>query len=121
MKRNLLLKFVWMMALVMIGFAGFGQRALTGKQASRIMPATQGFALKADQVVIEDFEAIFEMNFFVFANGPYDGYGEGIEVIENPDPDEVNDSHQVMQFTRSADGDPWAGVFFEPEEPVDFS
>jgi hypothetical protein len=99
MKRNLLSTFVMMIAFVLAGFTAQAQD---------------------DYVVIEDFEGAGTLELQVFANGSWE-IPEALEVIDNPDQSGLNPSNKVLQFTRGADGDPWAGFFTDLEDPIDFS
>lgn len=62
-------------------------------------------------IVFEDFEPI-QMNLF---SGGANG---ALEVIANPDP-VGNETNSVMKMTRGFDGDPWAGVFADVDDPID--
>jgi len=69
-------------------------------------------------IVIEDFEdpsAHIPLNNMTGGEIPDD---EAFEVVENPDPNEVNDSQYVLQFNRAFDGVPWGGFWSEVFEPL---
>jgi hypothetical protein len=77
-------------------------------------------AQNGDYIVIEDFETDAQITLNTMANQPLDG-PEAFEWVENPAPDEVNPSAMVMQFTRSAEGDPWAGFWSILPETIDLT
>ncbi len=69
-------------------------------------------------IVIEDFE---DPEATIPINNMTDGEIEdddAFEVVANPDPDEVNDSDYVLQFTRAAEGNPWGGFWSNVFEPL---
>lgn len=74
-------------------------------------------AMAQDYVIIEDFEdpeAHIPLN-----NMTEGGVDEPFEVVENPDPNEVNDSENVLQFTRAHDGVPFGGFWSEVFDPLE--
>lgn len=76
-----------------------------------------------DVEIIEDFEGIEFIPINVMSNGwiEQDDDVESFEVVENPDPSDVNSSDYVLKFTRAYDGDPWAGFWSELPEPIDMT
>ncbi|MCB2218868.1 MAG: T9SS type A sorting domain-containing protein [Bacteroidetes bacterium] len=62
-------------------------------------------------MILEDFEPIPMTLFSAGTNG-------ALEVVANPDP-EGNLTNRVAKMTRGFDGDPWAGVFADTDEPID--
>ncbi|WP_158551394.1 T9SS type A sorting domain-containing protein [Rhodohalobacter sp. SW132] len=75
-------------------------------------------ATAQNYIVIEDFE---DPEAHIPLNNMTDGDvsdEEAFEVIENPDPDEVNDSQYVLQYTRAANGNVWGGFWSEVFEPL---
>ena len=73
------------------------------------------------RITIEDFEDDEYIELNVQANGSLDSEEDAFEVIDNPAPDDVNDSEKVLQFNRAADGDPWAGFWSELPEVIDMT
>ncbi|NJW55083.1 hypothetical protein HC175_19410, partial [Salinimicrobium sp. CDJ15-91] len=45
----------------------------------------------------------------------------GVPVIDNPDPNDVNLSSKVAQYTKPANSETWAGTVIGLDEPIDFS
>ncbi len=45
--------------------------------------------------------------------------GAALERIDNPDKSGINESDFVLQYEKQSGGDPWAGFFYDLEEPVD--
>jgi hypothetical protein len=45
----------------------------------------------------------------------------GVPVIDNPDPNDVNSSSKVAQYTKPANSETWAGTVIGLDEPIDFS
>lgn len=83
------------------------------------------FPLEDDEerITIEDFEGEEHIELNVMSNGwiEADEDMESFEVVDNPAPDEVNDSERVLQFNRANDGDPWAGFWSALPEPIDMT
>ena len=73
------------------------------------------------RITIEDFEDDEHIELNVQANGSMDTEEDAFEVIDNPAPDDVNDSENVLQFNRAEDGDPWAGFWSELPEAIDMT
>ena len=71
-------------------------------------------------IVIEDFEdpeTVIPLNNMTGGEAVADE--DVYEVVDNPDPNEVNSSDKVLQFTRANDGVPWGGFWSEVFEPLD--
>ena len=69
-------------------------------------------------IVIEDFE---DPEAHIPTTNMTDGEiddEDAFQVVANPDPDEVNDSEYVLQYTRAAEGNPWGGFWSEVFEPL---
>ena len=65
-----------------------------------------------------DFESEkLEYDFFNF--GP--DMANGVSVVANPDPNEINSSAMVGAYTKPAGSEVWAGTFIVLDEPIDFS
>lgn len=65
-----------------------------------------------------DFESTtIEYAFFNFGGGE----GEGVPIIKNPAPDDVNDSEMVAQYTKVSNSETWAGTSTTLNEPIDFT
>ncbi|MCR9226002.1 MAG: hypothetical protein NXH90_01085 [Flavobacteriaceae bacterium] len=57
-----------------------------------------------------------EVTFFGEKDGSFT-----LEYIENPDPSGINTSETVVEYTQTADIEPWAGFFFDLASKVDFT
>jgi len=68
---------------------------------------------EGDEEVIENFE-------FIHMNPMLGGEEDNshFSIVPNPAPDDVNDSHHVVQFHRSQFGVPWGGFWSPLPEPV---
>lgn len=65
-----------------------------------------------------DFESsTVDYTFFNFGGGE----GAGAPVIDNPDPNTVNDSPKVASYTKVNGSEVWAGTSTTLSEPIDFS
>ena len=65
-----------------------------------------------------DFESsTVDYTFFNFGGGE----GNGAPVIDNPDPNTVNDSPKVASYTKVSGSEVWAGTSTTLNEPIDFS
>lgn len=124
MKRNLLSVFVMTMVFAFVGFSVQASEIIPKKgspvpvqRGDKVVEAAKS---ETNHVFIENFEGASTLEFQVFANGSWD-IPEALEVIDNPDQNEANPSARVLQFTRAANGDPWAGFFADLDEPLDFS
>lgn len=76
-------------------------------------------AIAQNYIVIEDFEDPDETIIMNNMTGgesvdPDDVY----QVVDNPDPDDVNNSTKVLQYTRANDGVPWGGFWSAIPEPL---
>jgi hypothetical protein len=124
MKRNLLSVFVMTMIFSLTGLA-VQANEIVSKRTSPV-PVQRGEKVvepaksEANYVFIENFEGAETLELQVFANGSWE-IPEALVVIDNPDRNEMNPSAKVLQFTRGADGAPWAGFFTDLDEPIDFS
>ncbi|MCH8534285.1 MAG: hypothetical protein LAT51_04375 [Flavobacteriaceae bacterium] len=56
-------------------------------------------------------------NFNNFGGGEEDG----VEIIDNPDPNDVNSSNKVGSYTKVSGSEPWAGTSALLNEAIDFS
>ncbi len=78
-------------------------------------------ATAQNYIVIEDFEDPDGIT--IPLNDMTDGEAvdpdDVFEVVPNPDPDDVNSSENVLQYTRAHDGNPWGGFWSEVFEPLD--
>jgi len=45
--------------------------------------------------------------------------GAALERIENPDKSGLNETDHVLKYEKTSGGDPWAGFFYDLEEPMD--
>ncbi|UBZ15274.1 hypothetical protein LDL77_06060 [Flagellimonas marinaquae] len=57
-----------------------------------------------------------EVTFFGEKDGSFT-----LEYVENPDASGINTSETVVEYTQTADIEPWAGFFFDLASKVDFS
>jgi len=57
-----------------------------------------------------------EVTFFGEKDGSFT-----LEYVENPDPSGINTSETVVEYTQTADIEPWAGFFFDLASKVDFN
>ncbi len=76
-------------------------------------------ATAQNYVIIEDFE---DPEVHIPLNNMTGGSvsdEDAFEVVANPDPNEVNDSEYVLQFTRAYDGVPWGGFWSSVFEPLE--
>ena len=74
-----------------------------------------------DFVIIEDFESPF---LAISTNNLTDGNvsdEEAFEIVENPSPDDINSSQNVLKFLRAFDGNPWGGFWSTLPEPIDMT
>jgi len=77
-------------------------------------------AAAQNYMVIEDFEDPDGITIPI--NNMTDGGvadEDAFEVVDNPAPDAVNDSDQVLQFLRAHDGNAWAGFWSIPWDPLE--
>lgn len=60
--------------------------------------------------------------FKYFANGHLENEGYQFEVVNNPGPGGINTSAHVGKFVKASDGQPFAGMYSNPdlESPIDF-
>lgn len=68
------------------------------------------------QVVVEDFEVLTLRQ---LSNGTLPD--DSLKIVENPDPDNVNNSTGVLKFQRSMDGDVWAGFWSPLTDTIDMT
>ncbi len=76
-------------------------------------------ATAQNYIIIEDFE---DPEVHIPINNMTDGSvsdEDAFEVVANPDPNEVNDSQYVLQYTRAHDGNPWGGFWSNVFEPLE--
>jgi len=76
-------------------------------------------ATAQNYIIIEDFE---DPDVHIPINNMTDGNvdnEDAFEVVANPDPNEVNDSEFVLQFTRAHDGVAFAGFWSEVFDPLE--
>ncbi|MFO7745929.1 MAG: hypothetical protein R6V36_11190 [Psychroflexus sp.] len=65
-----------------------------------------------------DFESsTVDYTFFNFGGGE----GDGIPIVDNPDPNAVNDSQSVASYTKVSGSETWAGTSATLNDPIDFS
>lgn len=57
-----------------------------------------------------------EVTFFGEKDGSFT-----LDYVENPDPSGINTSETVVEYTQTADIEPWAGFFFDLASKVDFN
>ncbi len=55
--------------------------------------------------------------FFNFGGGE----GDGVPIVDNPDPDEVNDSEKVGQYTKVSGAETWGGTSATLNTAIDFT
>lgn len=90
--------------------------ALSGGEAS--IETTQQVTITDPLFLPIDFEsAKLDYSFYNF--GP--DQPNGVPVIDNPDPNDVNLSSKVAQYTKPASSETWAGTVIGLDEPIDFS
>lgn len=90
--------------------------ALSGGEASTIY--TEEVTITDPFVLPITFESeTVNYNFNNFGGGE----GDGVPIIDNPDPNEVNDSPKVASYTKVAGSEPWAGTSALLNENIDFS
>jgi hypothetical protein len=79
-------------------------------------------AAAQNYIVIEDFEDPDKITIPInnMTDGNVDNE-DAFTVVDNPAPDDVNDSGQVLQFLRAHDGNVWAGFWSIPWDPLDMN
>ena len=73
-------------------------------------------------VSVLDLPITFEsetLDYSFFNFGP--DVADGVAIVDNPDPNDVNPSEMVAEYTKPAGSEIWAGTFLELDEPIDFS
>ena len=90
--------------------------ALSGGEAS--IETTQEVVISDPLFLPIDFES--EKLDYTFINfGP--DVVDGVAIIDNPDPNDVNPSSKVAEYTKPAGSETWAGTTIALDEPIDFS
>jgi hypothetical protein len=77
-------------------------------------------SLGFSQKVLVDFEGDNNPGFTAFGADAWDG-DPLFSVIENPDKSGINPSDSIGQYLEPNIGEPWMGMFFNPEEPVELT
>ncbi|MEQ8703214.1 MAG: T9SS type A sorting domain-containing protein [Phaeodactylibacter sp.] len=80
-----------------------------------MLTASLGFSQK----VLVDFEE-GNLGFTPFGADAWTG-DPLFSVIENPDKSGINPSDSIGQYLEPNEGEPWMGMFFNPEEPVELT
>ena len=78
-------------------------------------------ALAQDYIIIEDFEF---PDFAIPINNFTDGNvsnEEAFEIVENPDPDDLNPSQYALKYLRAYDGNSFGGFWSNLPEPIDMT
>ncbi len=90
--------------------------ALSGGEATTEL--TQEVVISDPLFLPIDFESE-KLEYFFFNFGPNEP--DGVPVVDNPDPNDVNPSNKVAQYTKPANSETWAGTVIGLDEPIDFS
>lgn len=60
-----------------------------------------------------------KLNYYWYNFGP--DQSNGVPIVDNPDPNFVNPSDKVAEYTKPSGSETWAGTFLTLDEPIDFS
>ncbi|MHA6278865.1 hypothetical protein ACXYMT_01675 [Salinimicrobium sp. CAU 1759] len=60
-----------------------------------------------------------KLNYSWYNFGP--DQANGVPIVDNPDPNFVNSSDKVAEYTKPSGSETWAGTFLNLDEPIDFS
>lgn len=90
--------------------------ALSGGEAS--LELVQEVVISDPLFLPIDFESE-KLEYFFFNFGPNEP--NGVPVVDNPDPNDVNSSDKVAQYTKPVNSETWAGTVVGLDEPIDFS
>ena len=90
--------------------------ALSGGEAT--LEATQEVVISDPLFLPIDFESE-KLNYTFINFGP--DVVDGVPIVDNPDPNDVNSSSKVAKYTKPAGSEPWAGTTIALDEPIDFA
>lgn len=90
--------------------------ALSGGEAS--LEVTQEVVISDPLFLPINFESE-KLNYTFINFGP--DVVDGVAIIDNPNPNEVNSSDKVAEYTKPAGSEVWAGTTIGLDEPIDFS